>query len=338
MATMKTLSKCWALMKFTRRPTVQPRFARFCPKRNVPGSSTRHTARERPMRRIHPAGLYEAVFDERGMQGNRTRTQPLAPGPQPYQLRVNYKSGETITMHDPYAFAPMLTDYDLHLLGEGTHWRSYERLVLNSPRSTASPVSTSPSGRRTRRALRSSANSTVGPPQPHDAQAHSQRRMGIVHPRHRRGEAVQIRRQESRWPRGREMRSLRFSAEVPPRTANIVTNLDSYKWNDAEWIGNGRSTMRLECADVDLRAAPGQLAARSGDREPLAQLRRAGAADRRLLPPDGFHAHPIDAGQRAPVHGKLGLSNNWLLCRHEPLRHATRFHVFCRLATKTASA
>ena len=30
-------------------------------------------------------------------------------------------------MHDPYAFPPLLTDYDLHLLGEGTHWRSYER-------------------------------------------------------------------------------------------------------------------------------------------------------------------------------------------------------------------
>ena len=41
---------------------------------------------------------------------------------------MTYKSGETHTMHDPYAFPPLLTDYDLHLLGEGTHWRSYERL------------------------------------------------------------------------------------------------------------------------------------------------------------------------------------------------------------------
>jgi 1,4-alpha-glucan branching enzyme len=31
-------------------------------------------------------------------------------------------------MHDPYSFPPMLSDYDLHLLAEGTHWRSYERL------------------------------------------------------------------------------------------------------------------------------------------------------------------------------------------------------------------
>lgn len=31
-------------------------------------------------------------------------------------------------MHDPYAFPPLLSDYDLHLLGEGSHWKSYEKL------------------------------------------------------------------------------------------------------------------------------------------------------------------------------------------------------------------
>src|SRR3989337_2916303 len=81
----------------------------------------------RPMRRIHPAGLYEAVCPA---SSNDPRDSPcsLFPAPCSYQLRVTYKSGETHTMHDPYAFAPMLTDYDLYLLGEGTHWRSYERL------------------------------------------------------------------------------------------------------------------------------------------------------------------------------------------------------------------
>ena len=28
----------------------------------------------------------------------------------------------------PRWLAPMLTDYDLHLLAEGRHWRSYEKL------------------------------------------------------------------------------------------------------------------------------------------------------------------------------------------------------------------
>ena len=30
-------------------------------------------------------------------------------------------------MHDPYAFPPLLTDYDLHLLGEGQHWQCYQQ-------------------------------------------------------------------------------------------------------------------------------------------------------------------------------------------------------------------
>src|SRR4029078_13511887 len=62
----------------------------------------------RPMRRIHPAGLYEAVVEERGPKKRAERETPndlesplIA---SPYQLRVTYKSGETLTMHDPYAF------------------------------------------------------------------------------------------------------------------------------------------------------------------------------------------------------------------------------------------
>ncbi len=34
-------------------------------------------------------------------------------------LRVADHRGDQMTMHDPYAFPPLLTDFDLHLLGEG---------------------------------------------------------------------------------------------------------------------------------------------------------------------------------------------------------------------------
>lgn len=71
----------------------------------------------RPMRRIHPSGVYEAVEPVT----ERTNTHP-------YQFRVTQRDGQTITMHDPYAFEPYLTDYDLYLLGEGTHSRAYDKL------------------------------------------------------------------------------------------------------------------------------------------------------------------------------------------------------------------
>lgn len=70
-----------------------------------------------PMRRIHPAGLFEAICPA-----------PDAPEIPEYLLRVVDQRGEQSTMHDPYAFPPLLTDYDLHLLGEGQHWQCYHKL------------------------------------------------------------------------------------------------------------------------------------------------------------------------------------------------------------------
>src|SRR4029079_17916823 len=53
----------------------------------------------RPMRRIHPAGLYEAVVEENIAKPIQRPSTILAPSPQTpapaYQLRVTYKSGET---------------------------------------------------------------------------------------------------------------------------------------------------------------------------------------------------------------------------------------------------
>ena len=71
----------------------------------------------RPMRRIHPAGLYEAVCPLTGQQpvGN-------------YQFRVADIEGEMKTLHDPYSFAPYLSEFDLHLFGEGKLLRGYEKL------------------------------------------------------------------------------------------------------------------------------------------------------------------------------------------------------------------
>jgi 1,4-alpha-glucan branching enzyme len=68
-----------------------------------------------PMDRIHPDGLFEAV-----LPGRRALF--------PYRLRWTKASGPEIEIEDPYRFAPTLTDYDLYLLGEGAHFRVYEKL------------------------------------------------------------------------------------------------------------------------------------------------------------------------------------------------------------------
>src|SRR3979490_2367193 len=62
--------------------------------------------------RIHDAGLFAGA---------------LPNGPQRYQLRARY--GDTVVdLDDPYRFPPVLSDFDLYLLGEGTHQRIYDKV------------------------------------------------------------------------------------------------------------------------------------------------------------------------------------------------------------------
>jgi 1,4-alpha-glucan branching enzyme len=43
-------------------------------------------------------------------------------------LRIRYRNGATLTKHDPYFFAPQLSEFDLHLFGEGNHHHIYYKL------------------------------------------------------------------------------------------------------------------------------------------------------------------------------------------------------------------
>jgi 1,4-alpha-glucan branching enzyme len=62
--------------------------------------------------RIHDAGLFAGF---------------LPNGSTAYQLRARF-GDRVVDLDDPYRFPPVLTDYDLYLLGEGTHQRLYDKL------------------------------------------------------------------------------------------------------------------------------------------------------------------------------------------------------------------
>ena len=229
----------------------------------------------RPMRRIHPAGLYEAVcsMDD----GINAFPSPQSPAPG-YQLRVTYKSGETHTMHDPYAFPPMLTDYDLHLLGEGTHWRSYERLgahlrTIDGVTGVNFAVW----------APNAESVSVVGDFNVWDRRSHAMRKhdSGGVWELFVPGAEVGAKYKYAVKQRGGHVIDkcdpYGFVAEVPPRTANIVADLDTYEWNDADWMAQSPADQCVRRADVDLRSAPRQLAARPGRPDAVAELPRTGS-------------------------------------------------------------
>ncbi len=67
------------------------------------------------MEKVNPEGFFEAIF----------------PGEEiffPYRLRTIDHWNRAAEFHDSYAFPPTLTDFDLHLLSEGNHYRIYEKL------------------------------------------------------------------------------------------------------------------------------------------------------------------------------------------------------------------
>jgi 1,4-alpha-glucan branching enzyme len=68
-----------------------------------------------PMERIHPEGFFEAVFP-RGAESF------------PYRLRTETADGQVAEEADAYAFPSTVSEFDLYLIGEGTHLRLYDVL------------------------------------------------------------------------------------------------------------------------------------------------------------------------------------------------------------------
>ena len=66
------------------------------------------------MDRVHPGGLFAAAVDE-AVAGV-------------YRLRVEHPDGRLESFDDPYRFPPLLGELDIHLLVEGTHLRTFEKM------------------------------------------------------------------------------------------------------------------------------------------------------------------------------------------------------------------
>ena len=189
----------------------------------------------RPMRRIHPAGLYEAI---RPLTSDNT--------PESYLLEVADERGERYTMHDPYAFPHLISDYDLHLLSQGTHWKCYTRLgaqlrTIDGVEGVNFAVW----------APNASGVSVIGDFNGWDARRHAMRKhipagfwelfvprlgAGAIYKYHIRHHGQTF---EKADPYG-------FAAELPPRTASIVADLNRYQWRDSDWIARRTQTNALD--------------------------------------------------------------------------------------------
>jgi 1,4-alpha-glucan branching enzyme len=68
--------------------------------------------------KIHPKGLFEAIVSPDLLSARAGE----AANPASYRLRFLFADGSVMHAYDTYAFPPLLTDYDLYLSGEGTHY------------------------------------------------------------------------------------------------------------------------------------------------------------------------------------------------------------------------
>ena len=175
-----------------------------------------------PMKKRHAAGFYVAR---------------LAGALRPYRLRARLWSGPSVEFEDPYRFPVLLSDFELHLHGEGTLYEGYHTLGAHLLECAGV--------RGVRFAVwapGAEVVSVAGDFNDWDTRRHPmrQREGGIWElflPGLAEGAAYKyfVR---SRHHGYRELKAdpHAFANEAPPRSASLVWDLDKYAWGDAAWL------------------------------------------------------------------------------------------------------
>jgi 1,4-alpha-glucan branching enzyme len=193
---------------------------------------------KRPMRRIHPSGLFEGLLpiesSSRTLTVDANAQKPAVPH---YKLRVASLDGNISEMHDPYSVPSLFTDFDRHLFGSGQHWRIYEKMGAH--------VRTVDD--------QTGVNFAVWAPNAHsvqligdfnhwDGRSHTMQKQipsGIWElfvPNVTAGSKYKFRVRTFDGQSIDKTDPYGFFAELPPRTASIVQPLDNYDWNDGGWM------------------------------------------------------------------------------------------------------
>jgi 1,4-alpha-glucan branching enzyme len=184
---------------------------------------TAHADRDVELELVHPGGVFEGLVPEASM-------------PLHYRLEVDYGPSGSFEIHDPYAFTPTLTDFDLHLIGEGRHEELYEKLGAHvreheGVRGTAFAV-WAPAAR---------AISVVGDFNSWDGRLHAMRSLGssgiweLFLPDVEPGARYKYEIVTADGGLTLKADPYAFEAEHPPQTASVVSQ-SHHKWADRDWL------------------------------------------------------------------------------------------------------
>jgi 1,4-alpha-glucan branching enzyme len=180
-----------------------------------------------PMARQHPDGLFEVEIPE----------LVTLEGGIDYRFHVRFEQGGEAVLDDAYRFGRVITDYDLHLFGEGTLREVYDRLGAH-PMSLGGVSGVhyavwAPNAQRV---------SVIGDFNAWDGRIHPMRRLlpsgvwELFVPDLGEGQRYKF---EVRTRAGHLLHKIdpyaRFF-EVPPRSAAIVCKTSDYVWEDADWM------------------------------------------------------------------------------------------------------
>ncbi len=188
---------------------------------------------EQELEQIDPDGLFQLQM-------------PRQASLSPYLLRVVYKNGHECTKHDPYYFAPELSEFDLHLFGEGNHHHIYHKLgahlmTQQNVKGVRFAV-WAPSAKRV---------SVVGDFNYWDGRKHAMQSLGssgvweLFIPNVKEGDLYKYEILSQSHEIHIKTDPYGFYSQIRPDTASRVANLDSYQWNDQDWQKDVRDKKQI---------------------------------------------------------------------------------------------
>ena len=233
----------------------------------------------------------------------KSQSEAVAPGA--YRLQIRFSDGNIFETYDPYAFPPVLTEYDLYLSGEGTHYQKYEKLGAHV-REVAGVRGVhfcvwAPNARRV---------SVVGDFNFWDGRVHPMRHRGasgiweIFIPGLDEGEVYKFEILSSAGNAlGLKTDPYGFAGEMRPNNASVVRTIDGYKWKDTAWMESRslRDWLHSPMTIYELHAGSWRRKPEEGNRwltyreladELLPYVKRMGFTHIELLP---IMEHPLDA-------------------------------------------
>lgn len=180
------------------------------------------------MEKIHPLGLWVAAFAEQ---------------PARYLFRLRLHNGDERVEHDVYGFPPLLTPFQLHLHGEGTHYEGYT--TLGAHLAECEGVA---GVRFAVWAPNALVVTVVGDFNGWDRNRHPMRLLDggiweLFIPDLGEG-AIYKYFVRSLFHGYSEMKSdpYAFASEAPPQTGSVVARLDRYCWGDQAWMERRAAT------------------------------------------------------------------------------------------------